>query len=128
MYPEEGKFPFTVSADIPDTDISDPVWHANVSVVDVGARPGDKEIEASAELSISVFALDRRKVKCIGNVVIDHSKPKKHDSALKIYFPETGERVWDIAKKYSSCRQTLCSLNGWSEETAAVGDGPVVIG
>ena len=104
------------------------MWHANVSVVDVGARPGDKEIEASAELSISVFALDRRKVKCIGNVVIDHSKPKKHDSALKIYFPETGERVWDIAKKYSSCRQTLCSLNGWNEETAAVGDGPVVIG
>lgn len=128
VYPEEGKFPFTVSADIPETDISDPVWHANVSVVDVGARPGDKEIEASAELSISVFALDRRKVKCVGNVVIDHSKPKKHDSALKIYFPETGERVWDIAKKYSSCRQTLCSLNGWSEETAAVGDGPVVIG
>ena len=41
---------------------------------------------------------------------------------------EAGERVWDIAKKYSSCRQTLCSLNGWNEETAAVGDGPVVIG
>ena len=125
--PEEGKIPFSLTADVPDTDVQNPVWRADVQVIDATVRPDGDRIASSAELAISVCASDRRRVGCVDKVILDKSKPRTKSGGIRIYFPDEGESLWDIAKKYASCRRTLARINGWADGTEKVGASPVVI-
>lgn len=125
--PEEGKIPFMITTDVSDTDIQNPVWRADIQVIDLNGRVGTDVISVGAELVISIFAVDRKRVSCVQRVVLDRSKPRKKASGVRIYFPDEGESIWSIAKKYSSCRRTLEKLNGWQEGMEKAGNSPVII-
>ena len=127
VFPEEGKIPFTVTTDIPDTDVQNPVWRADVQAVEQSGRTGNGTVEVSAELVISLFAVDRKKLKTVDRLILDRSKPNKKSGGIHIYFPEKSEEIWNIAKKYSSSRRTLEKLNGWQEGAESAGTSPVII-
>ncbi len=50
------------------------------------------------------------------NIMEDVPKDKKSDYALKLYYAETGEKIWDIAKKYNTSVSAVTAENELTEE------------
>lgn len=60
-------------------------------------------VEAKAEIRLCGFVIDCQTVRIIGDISIDDSEKKKRENeyALKLYYAEKGEDIWEIAKRYS---------------------------
>lgn len=68
------------------------------------------------------------KAQLITEVTVDENRPVKPKNAgcLTLYFPERGEQVWDIAKRYSTSPSLILQENGLQDD-GAVGEGMLLI-
>ena len=120
--------PFRVVTTIPQLNGNESM-RAQMYIKDLWAEKiNGKQIECNASVLAMTEVMREVPIQVLTNPAFAEGGSTQRPAPMVIYIVKPEDRLWDIAKKYSSCRQTLCSLNGWSEETAAVGDGPVVIG
>lgn len=77
------------------------------------------QLEISVELNVMGSIYDKIKSSVIMNIeMLDGKKERKDlNCGIVIYFAESGEKIWDIAKRYNSRREEIQSLNNYSEET-----------
>ncbi|MDD4699781.1 MAG: DUF3794 domain-containing protein [Oscillospiraceae bacterium] len=70
-------------------------------------------LETRIELNISASVFDVGKIPLVTEVTINENSPKKksNDIALIIYYADSGENVWDIARKYNTSPKHICSIN-----------------
>lgn len=63
---------------------------------------GSGSIEVKLDLNLSAYIYECSKFKMITSVSADEENPKEKDltAALTIYYADSGESVWDIAKKH----------------------------
>ena len=104
---------FELSADFSGIDCA--------SVIDPDLRPqsvsfsisDDRTVEIRAILALDGCLLRVRSVDVISEVVIDSDKPKAKntDYALKMYFAEPEEEVWEIAKRYNTSSSAIMAEN-----------------
>lgn len=75
-------------------------------------------IEITAELCVNADVYVVRKVNLVTDVCIDENnlRTKTGDSALIIYYAQSGESLWDIARRYNSSPDEIREINGISDE------------
>ena len=78
----------------------------------------DNTVELRLQLCLGGTINKVDTINTVNEITIDKDKPKKKDNcySLKMYFAETGESVWDIAKKYNTAVSAVMTENELSEE------------
>lgn len=83
-------------------------------------RLDSTNVYADFEIGARIIATDKRETTCVGSLAIDREHPFDHDSsAIILYYPEKGETIWDISKKYHVSRAEVENANP-NAETAGV--------
>lgn len=114
----EREFEFEYSRACPQTD-SDVLFEPRVimSGYTVGSVSDCKaEVKAEFILSANVFTVYTESVLVKADVQED-SKKKCGGSSMVIYFPDDGETVWDIARKYNTTTDLIKEENRISGDT-----------
>ena len=70
-------------------------------------------VEIKAEVGIKGCLYEVKTVDGIDEITVDTNKPKERDLsyALKIYYADEGEGVWDIAKRYNTSVEAIMEEN-----------------
>jgi hypothetical protein len=78
-----------------------------------------EELELRGEIEITGMLYESSSVNVISELSLDEEHPKQKDQncALRIYFAEKGETVWEIAKRYSTSVTGILEQNALESET-----------
>lgn len=72
----------------------------------------DESIELRCEIVMTGSAQLRETINSVNFVEIEEDKPiEEDDCALTLYYSQPGEKIWDIAKRYSTSEETVISEN-----------------
>lgn len=74
---------------------------------------GENTIEIKVELKITGGIYEVGKMPMVTDIIESENKSKENkcDVAMVIYYADSGERVWDIARKYNSSVDEIISIN-----------------
>lgn len=80
-------------------------------------------VEVTLQLSVSADVYNISKIPVITEITVDKDKTKESltDNALMIYFADSGEKIWDIARKYNSSPEEICEINSIEGEKLLAG-------
>lgn len=79
----------------------------------------NNNMELRAEISILTKLMKTENIQAVA-AVTDCGKIQCDDTcALTLYFAESGEKVWDIAKRYRTDKKALCIENSLSDQSLA---------
>lgn len=75
-------------------------------------------VELKSEIKITGMLREITEAKIVSEISVDgtKSKAREGDYALKLYFADEGEEVWDIAKKYSTSVNAIMEENELESE------------
>ena len=93
----------------------------------VRARSDREGISADAELYLSVFISGCDTLTTVKNVEKTGAHPPR-PSSVTVYFPDEGESLWSVGKKYSVSIDSLCKMNDISAASPACSDSLAGIG
>lgn len=122
---EEGKPIFTEKTESFELETEVPApsdgYSANVSVYVASVTysiTGDSTIEVHVQLCAQGLVYRVKTVNAVTEISINEDKPKKKNSdyALKLYYAENGESVWDIAKRYNTSVAAITAENELEQE------------
>ncbi len=124
----EKEEPFTVT--VPAEGIEETSC-ANVSLVPVSCSynlASDSGVEAKAELRVTGDIENSMTINGITDIVVDEEEPinRGGNYAMKLYFTDGNEDLWDIAKKYGASVSAIMEENDIEDDTAA-GKGMILI-
>jgi len=96
-----------------------------ISNVEASIESGKLNVKVTVSYECVVFENDSRNI--VKAVIIDAEKPKsaKKDSQMIIYYPQKGENLWSIAKKYDSQVSKIMKYNKC--ESQNIGDKKIII-
>ncbi|MDR2073826.1 MAG: DUF3794 domain-containing protein [Oscillospiraceae bacterium] len=65
---------------------------------------GDNRLDLKFEININTDFIGKNKINFITEVSADETKPKNKetDTALTVYYADSGESIWEIAKRYNT--------------------------
>lgn len=112
----------TESIDI-DTDISsDEVFTLSSCTFTSGVSysiSGDNTAELRAQLNISGTVCRVNMINAVDEITVNEDKPKQKDQdyALRLYFAEAGESVWEISKRYNTSAAAILAENDLESDT-----------
>ena len=115
----ENETPFEHSIDIENLT-SESVIEVKACVVSCSYNLASTcAVEVKAELRITGCVHETGSVKILSDISFDESRLKSRDGnyALKLYFADEGEDIWEIAKKYSTSVNAIMEENELENET-----------
>ena len=95
------------------------VFRYDNCVVSVGySMMGMDQIELRTELRTTGCLYETMQCDIITSIRLDEERPKvrSDEAALKLYFADEGENVWDIAKRYNTSVGSIIEDNGLTGE------------
>lgn len=100
---------------------------AAVTAISFGIT-GDSTAEIRAQINVSGLVGRVSTVNAVNEITLNEDSPKKKDTeyALRLYFADEGEKVWDISKRYNTSAAAIIAENELDSETASV-SGMVLI-
>lgn len=100
----------------------DIICHADISVSDGNGRIDGDRVNINCNLTISMSAAEKQTISMIDEVILDKTSPAdKREGVITVYYPEDGESMWDIGKKYGV---SVASINKADNGRS---DSPVII-
>lgn len=93
----------------------DAVLKYSSTIISVGySMAGANQIELRAEIKTTGCLYEIVSCEMITDITLDSEKPKVRtdDAALKLYFADEGEKIWDIAKRYNTSVRSIIDDNG----------------
>ena len=87
---------------------------------------GNNQVELRVVLKLGACIYQIRSVEVIKDIAVNGEAPKQKDNefALKLYYAEANEEIWDIAKKYNTGAKAIIEENDMEsnleEDTAKV--------
>lgn len=77
-----------------------------------------EEIEIRAELKINGLLFELRYTNAITQITVDENQPKQRgdDCALRLYYADEGENIWEIAKRYNTSVRAILEENSIERE------------
>ncbi len=80
-------------------------------------------IEIRADVSVEACIYEKRQIDLIGDLRVDETKPhtRSKRNAMTIYFPNSDERVWDIARIYNASVEEIMRINEIEDEDLPLG-------
>lgn len=126
---EEFSLPLKYECDASDEcDGGDILWRCAVETVSAAVRSEGDKLAAHADVSISLCALSRGKIRYVDTVTLTKSARRKaDDGCIRICYPDAGEPLWDLAKRYGVARQTIRVENGIPESETTCDGTPILI-
>lgn len=116
----------TDAAAIPTS--ADLLWRCSADVIDGTARTEGDKIAVNLDLSLSMTVLSREKIRYVQAIVLETSAgTPAEDSTVRICYPDAGEPIWEIGKRYRSCLRTLCERNGIADAHAVCSGEPILV-
>lgn len=107
----DAKFPIEGVAAQPEKR-----YIANTQVLSATAEIAYGEIIVTAVIETTGIVLEKRSIRAISKAEIAYDEPKPMcRSEYIIYYPDSGETLWDVAKKYEIPQKTLAEANGISD-------------
>ncbi len=107
---------FTQSLDLP-TAKADSICEAKVDLDHSGFNiSSDKELELRFIVNLTISLLKSETVEIIDSIEINENEEKQTLPPAIIYFPDEGETVWDIAKRYMATPEDIIKNNGLETE------------
>ena len=117
----EKEEPFT--ANVPAENITE------MSVADIKLTPvscsynlaSDSSIEAKTEIRITGEIENSMNIKGITEISVDENEPVNRNCsyALKLYFTDDNEDLWEIAKKYGTSVSAIMEENDIEDDTVS---------
>lgn len=85
--------------------------HPSLLSIECQTNAGEVEIKAELFCAVAIFAQETMEI--VGEVTADLENPKEveGEKALVVYYGEKGERLWDIARKYSTSVASIKNTN-----------------
>lgn len=82
-----------------------------------------ENIEVRMDLGVNAVIYEKNEVNLISDFTVDESiaAEKKSRGAMIIYFPDCGEKVWDIAKNYGASVEEIIRINDLDGDTVPEG-------
>lgn len=93
-----------------------------VSVTNVSySISGDSAVDVHVQLLAQGLVYQVRNISAVSEISINEEAPKQKNSdyALKLYFAESGEKIWDIAKRYNTSVSAVLAENELEQERLA---------
>ena len=110
-------------------DTIKPTSAVSVSIVNTSYTiTSATSIEIKLELLVSAAIYGHREITLITDIVLDDKCGVKgtENSGIVVYFPEIGESVWEIAKRYNSQVSEIKELNLLTENEITVPKGLMI--
>ncbi len=94
-------------------------------IVNIKTLPGELKAELKGDqlvisyaVDVTLLMFDKATRKAVAHVTLKKDSPREDASGLPItfYYPEEGEQLWDIAKKYGSTVEVIMSANELTSE------------
>ncbi len=124
---EEFTLPFRYECESA-AEAADLLWRCHVGTVDASARPEGDKLSVRLELSVSLCALGKSRIRFVDAAVLNKAAvPAKDDGCIRICYPDPGETLWEIAKRYGVSRRTLCVQNGLPDTETVCDGAPILI-
>ena len=77
-------------------------------------------LEMKIYINIGGFVFCNEKFMTLSDLILDETKPKeKSNSALTLYYPEHGDSVWNIAKKFCTSPKAIMDANNLEDDVIA---------
>ncbi len=126
---EETVLPLKYEWDAPEAqDGAELLWRWSGEAVSVSVRPDGEKLNVHADIALSVCAMRRRKIRFVDSAVLTKSaRRKEDDGCIRVCYPDVGEPLWEIAKRYGVARQTIRVENGLPEDESVCDGAPILI-
>ena len=106
----------------------DLLWRCTAEAVDATARTEGDKIAVNVDLALSVSVLSREKIRCVSGVSVDRSAAvAAEDGVVRICYPDAGEPIWEVGKRYRADLGALCRRNGLAEPTSLCTGEPILV-
>ncbi len=108
---------FSQTLDMPSA-LGSSICEAKVTLDHAGySISSERSLELRFIIILSVTLLNGHKLSIIEEIQVDEDCPKRKLPSALIYFPEEGETLWSIAKRYMATPEDIMKNNAISEET-----------
>ena len=83
---------------------------------------GDNTAELRAQINVIGSVCRSDTADAVSEITVNEDKPKQKetDYALRLYFADDGEKVWDISKRYNTSAAAIIAENDLDSESAEV--------
>ena len=99
-------------------EIADAYTLPSVTVCAVDCiRKNSNQAEIRAELRVVCPVFEKNGLDVITDIKIKETPQKKRKSSLTVYFPQSEESLWDIARRYNTTVDAVAGENGITGET-----------
>lgn len=89
----------------------------NLTVTDVNYEIVNGNLEIKIYAHVGGFVFCNEKFATVSDLILDDTKPKeKSNSALMLYYPEHGDSVWNIAKKFCTSTKAIMEANDLEDD------------
>ena len=112
---------FDMETDIPSDEVFTVLPCTYISGVSFGIT-GDSSAEIRAQVNVIGSSCCVNTIDAVSEITVneDKPKPKENDYALRLYFADNGEKVWDISKHYNTSAAAIIAENDLESESAEV--------
>ena len=110
-----------VGIDVPPDESFTILPGTHVSGISFGIT-GDNTAEIRAQVNVIGTSGRTETINVINEITINEDKPRQKDTeyALRLYFADEGEKVWDISKHYNTSAAAMIAENDLDGESAEV--------
>lgn len=125
----KGTLPFSQFVEAEGMNENSNVWfHASMEQIN-GTISNDKEIEIKAVAALELIAFDRIEEPIISDFECEPMdwKARSREPGMVGYVVQSGENLWDIAKRFFTTKEAIMEMNEMDTEKIKEGDILLVI-
>ena len=93
--------------------------NAAVSVHDVRMDIADGTVVVGCNLICSAYVFSDRRQRCLGALYLTDEEYSREESVLTVYYPDSTESLFDIAKRFHTSCRSIAECNRLTEATFA---------
>ncbi|MBR6681449.1 MAG: DUF3794 domain-containing protein [Clostridia bacterium] len=108
------EYSFPVKFEMPcEVDSDNYRYVCDCTVINSRASLDDNKINSNVEIGMNIYVADEVSRDAVETIAIDKTMPinRNGEKTVLLYYPDTNENLWDVAKKYSVSRNALASAN-----------------
>ncbi len=111
---EEYELPFKTACDI-GKQIKEGTVRCSLYPIAVAAQIEGEKLSISAEVYEALEIVEKAQLRVLDSAILKKDKEIKKDAGcVRVYFPEEGDTLWEIAKKYHITMEQLKEQNSMS--------------
>lgn len=118
LIPAEFESDFRYTADLPDaSSLTSPKINIIADIFDAKCRLDGDSVYADCELCVSILAEDEKRIRTVAEVNLVSAKENDSAARIIVCYPEKGETLWAVAKRYRADAAAIADKNSIETES-----------